>query len=211
MKSVTVFTFWLSVSLFSNLIGFPFGVFLKWLAVWFKWGFKQVLARAKEFGRATKLPWLNDSLNTAKQLVLWGDSLMERFPRNNDLSWAFLAWDPATVSLVSSGSRDPAGQEHPDSQWDGCICVSFLFPLAPVDWLLVVVKSCCLWSREVETGFSCHLNYFRTSLVFGRKRGRGTWEYFPLKAHLCPLLHARCWVIGNLWGGDLTQAIAEKS
>lgn len=113
MKSVTVFTFWLSVSLFSNLIGFPFGVFLKWLAVWFKWGFKQVLARAKEFGRATKLPWLNDSLNTAKQLVLWGDSLMERFPRNNDLSWAFLAWDPATVSLVSSGSRDPAGQEHP--------------------------------------------------------------------------------------------------
>lgn len=87
--------------------------FLNWLAVWFKWCFKLVLARAKEFGRATKLPWLSNSLNTAKQLVLWGDSLMERFPRNNDLSWAFLAWDPARVPLVSSGPRDPAGQEHP--------------------------------------------------------------------------------------------------
>lgn len=47
--------------------------------------FKQILARAIEFGRATKLPWLGDSLSRAKQLALQGASLMERFPRDNGL------------------------------------------------------------------------------------------------------------------------------
>lgn len=155
-KSATVVTFWLSVSFFSNLIGFLFGVFLKWLAVGFKWCFKQILAWAIEFGCATKLPWLSDSLNRAKQLVLWGDSLMERFPRNNGLSWALLAWDLERVPLVSLGPGNPsvAGaslalrdillcslfSSHwiccyrtiTGSQWDASI-FSFLFPLALVD------------------------------------------------------------------------------
>ena len=39
------------------------------------------------FGHATKLLWLDDSLNTAKQLVLPGETLVRRFHGNNALSW----------------------------------------------------------------------------------------------------------------------------
>ncbi|KAK2116696.1 hypothetical protein P7K49_003582, partial [Saguinus oedipus] len=44
-----------------------------------------------KFGCATKLRWLNDSLNTAKQLVLLGDSSVGRFHRNNALAQTFLS------------------------------------------------------------------------------------------------------------------------
>lgn len=48
----------------------PVWSIFKLTGCWVQMVFKQVLARAKEFGRATKLPWLSDSLSTAKQLVL---------------------------------------------------------------------------------------------------------------------------------------------
>lgn len=43
-----------------------------------------------EFGRVTKLLWLGDSLNTAKQLVRQGESSVGRFHRNSALAWASL-------------------------------------------------------------------------------------------------------------------------
>lgn len=62
------------------------------------------------------MPWLNDSLNIAKQLVLLGDSLVVRFHRNNVLAQTFLPLQgDLRDQVVSSGTREIArlsGSHH---------------------------------------------------------------------------------------------------
>lgn len=67
------------------------------------------------FGHATKLLWLGDSLNTAKQLVPPGESLVGGFHRNNVLGPAGASEGPGVSSCPAetTGFRGVIADPHP--------------------------------------------------------------------------------------------------
>lgn len=169
-KSMTSLTVWLSGFFFKSYWLCAWSIF-KLTGCWVQM-FKQILARAIEFGRATKLPWLGDSLSRAKQLALQGASLMERFPRDNGL-----------LSFPGLGaSEEPRGLLRLECHWlsGRCSCVLSPLPTGPGWlWLLVVMERA---DAGVGRNWVSHhfTSCFRTSLDFGL--GKEACEHFLLKA-----------------------------
>lgn len=145
--------------------------------------FKQVLARAKEFGRATKLPWLSDSL---RQPNSWS---CEETPWRKDFPGTMTCLELAWLGILQGSlwfPRVPGTllvRSIPDSQWEGCICVLFSLPTGP-SWLTSSSNGELLpleqsWEQRGRNWVTC----FRTSLVFGRSGAlESTFHLRPVSA-----------------------------
>lgn len=105
-----------------------------------------------DFGRATKLLWLGDSLNTAKQLVVLGESSVGRFHRNKARGPAGGSEGPGGFLSPSEIHEAPGSHHRPPP--------TSVFSFLPLELRLTLTPS-SHWgllpldperNRETETG-----------------------------------------------------------